>query len=66
MAQIIRMPQLVEKTGVSRAHVYALMKDGAFPRPIRLGRRAVGWRAADVDSWLESRPQAGSWREVAP
>jgi prophage regulatory protein len=33
---------------------------GAFPRPIRLGKRAVGWRERDVTEWLESREQAVS------
>lgn len=61
MAQIIRLPQLVEKTGISRAHVYALIGRGEFPRPIRLGRRAVGWREDEIEDWLDSRPAAGSW-----
>lgn len=62
MTEIIRMPQLTEKTCISRAHVYGLLSRGEFPRPIRLGRRAVGWRVEDVETWLSSRPEAGSWR----
>lgn len=61
MAQIIRLPQLVEKTGISRAHVYALIGRGEFPRPVRLGRRAVGWREDEIEDWLDTRPAAGSW-----
>jgi prophage regulatory protein len=62
MTLIIRMPQLIEKTRISRAHIYALLSRGEFPRPIRLGRRAVGWREDDIEAWLASRPEAGSWR----
>lgn len=62
MPSIIRMPQLVEKTRISRAHVYNLIGRGEFPRPIRLGRRAVGWREDEIEAWLASRPVAGSWR----
>jgi predicted DNA-binding transcriptional regulator AlpA len=27
---------------------------GRFPRPVRVGRRAVRWRTSDLDTWLES------------
>jgi prophage regulatory protein len=26
-----------------------------FPRPVRLGVRAVGWRESDIVAWLASR-----------
>jgi prophage regulatory protein len=32
--------------------------DGAFPAPVRLGTRAVGWRWSDLDEWTQSRPGA--------
>ncbi|WBU53986.1 AlpA family transcriptional regulator [Paracoccus sp. SCSIO 75233] len=31
------------------------MAEGDFPVPIRLGKRAVGWKRSDVGAWLESR-----------
>jgi prophage regulatory protein len=37
-----------------------MMARGDFPRPVRLGIRAVGWRESDVRDWLESREQAVS------
>ena len=34
----------VEKfSGLSRASIYRLMREGKFPRPVRLGERAVAW-----------------------
>jgi prophage regulatory protein len=30
------------------------VKRGDFPAPVKLGARAVGWRRADVDTWMES------------
>lgn len=61
MTKIIRLPGVLEVTGISRPQVYRLMRLGEFPRPISIGARAVGWRVADVEAWLESRPIAGSW-----
>lgn len=57
---ILRMPQVIEKTGLARATVYKLVKGGSFPKPLKLGARAVGWRVADVQRWLESRPEGGT------
>lgn len=64
MATILRMPQVIEMTGVSRAHVYALISRDEFPRPIRIGKRAVGWVATDVEAWITTRPLAGSWTKT--
>ena len=30
-----------------------MMANGEFPKPIKLGRRAVGWREQDIKDWLE-------------
>ena len=32
--------------------IYQYIKDGAFPKPVRLGPRAVGWLEADVSDWI--------------
>ena len=58
--QILRLPEVVTITRISKATIYRLLNIGSFPRPIRLGERCVGWRRVEVDSWLESRDRAGS------
>ena len=64
MATIIRLPHVMKKVGVSRAHLYALISRGEFPRPISIGKRAVGWVANDVEEWIAARPLAGSWKRT--
>jgi prophage regulatory protein len=32
-----------------------MMADGRFPKPMKLGERAVGWSEAEIAAWLESR-----------
>lgn len=63
-SQILRMRDVVELTRISRSRIYVLMGrvEDAFPRPIRLGARAVGWRRAEIEAWLDSRERAGSAR----
>ena len=53
-----RRPAVEELTGLSRSSIYELMELDLFPRPIRIGRRAVAWRESDIEAWLASRPIA--------
>ena len=50
----IRRQEVQELTGLARSTIYALVKAGRFPKPLRLGPRAVGWRLADVLAWLDA------------
>ncbi|SFR32721.1 helix-turn-helix transcriptional regulator [Litoreibacter janthinus] len=56
--QILRRPKVESIVGLSRSTIYELMAQGSFPRPIKLGPRAVGWRERDVLAWLAARPTA--------
>ncbi len=54
---ILRLPIVIEKTGLSRSTIYRYLGDGNFPSPIKIGYRAVGWRANDIDLWLNEKQQ---------
>ena len=56
--RILRMPEAVSKSGLSRGSIYRLMKIGQFPKSVKLSERAIGWREADIDDWLASRQHA--------
>ncbi|MCY4509607.1 MAG: AlpA family phage regulatory protein [Acidobacteria bacterium] len=49
-------------TALSRSAVYALMAESRFPKPIRIGSRAVRWVEREVLDFIASRPWAGSGR----
>ncbi|MDE0236527.1 MAG: AlpA family transcriptional regulator [bacterium] len=51
-------PQVEALCRLSTSSIYRLMSDGLFPKPIRVGRRAVRWYASEIDAWLASRPRA--------
>ena len=53
--KILRRPAVEAATGLSRSTIYQMMSTGLFPKPIRLGPRAVGWRESDLSAWLEER-----------
>ena len=51
----LRRKQVETRTGLSRSTIYQYIKDGAFPRPVQLGLRAVGWLESDVSDWIAAR-----------
>ena len=55
---ILRLPAVKARTGLSRSAIYSRVSEGTFPRSVRLGGRAVGWRESEIESWLSSRVEA--------
>lgn len=56
--KIIRLPEVIQETGLSRSTIYLRMSKGDFPQSISLGERAVGWLQEDVNQWLEEKISA--------
>ena len=52
--RILRRRQVEERTGLSRSTIYRRMQAGTFPPAVALGGRLVGWRAADIEQFLEN------------
>lgn len=50
---ILRFPEILRKTGLSKSQIYRLIARGSFPAQVRLSARAVGWRKKDIDKWLD-------------
>lgn len=50
-----RLPTVLDRVGTSKTTVYAMVKAGTFPAPVKIGQRAVAWRRSDVDAWIDSR-----------
>ena len=53
-----RLHVVEERTGFKKSSVYAGVKAGTFPAPVRLSARAVAWREEDIDRWITERTTA--------
>ncbi len=53
--RILRLPQVISKTGLGRDSIYRGDRDGWFPERIKLSERASGWFEDEIDAWLEKR-----------
>ena len=55
MDRMLNVRQVGEITGCSTPTVYRRMRDDGFPRPLKLGARAVRWYESEVREWLATR-----------
>lgn len=59
--RILRRQKVEEGLGVSRSTIYGWLNPQSsqylpeFPKPIRLGKSAVGWREDEILEFIESR-----------
>ena len=64
-SRLIRLPEVLSRTGYGRTSIYRKMEDGSFPKSVKLGgppldtsvfdSRAIAWIEEEVDKWIESR-----------
>ena len=62
--RLIRLSEVLSRTGFGRTSIYRKMEDGSFPRSVKLGgppidpnvfdSRAVAWIEDEVEQWIES------------
>lgn len=52
---IIRLPEVMRRTGLSRSSIYLRVSKGTMPKHISLGGRAVGWLKSEINFWLEQQ-----------
>lgn len=55
ISRLIRRHEVENRTGKSRAGIYESMDAGTFPRPVKIGPRAVAWVESEINDWLRQR-----------
>ena len=53
--QILRLPDVMKMTGLSRSTIYASISQDVFPKQFHLGPRSVGWLKREIDEWVKQR-----------
>ncbi|MFZ4699172.1 MAG: helix-turn-helix transcriptional regulator [Candidatus Methylumidiphilus sp.] len=61
LAQIVgnlrAIPPIPPIVPVCRSSIWYMVKNGQFPKPVKLGPRTTAWRVEDVRDWIESKSQ---------
>lgn len=67
VAQILRLPAVIQKTQLSRSSIYRLEAEGKFPKRVQLceGGKAVGWYAHEIEEYLANRQRVADTPKAA-
>ncbi|HJR10040.1 MAG TPA: AlpA family phage regulatory protein [Rhodanobacteraceae bacterium] len=52
--RLLPMRAVRDQVALHPATVYAMVKDGTFPKPVKLGRRSL-WIESEVQAWIAER-----------
>ncbi len=63
--KILRLPTVLDRTGLSRTTIYQRQADGQFPKSVSLGARSVGWIEAEVEEWITRQIEQSRIARVA-
>lgn len=55
---LIRLSEVMRRTGYGRAWIYRLISQGRFPKPVKIGPRCVAFIESEVDEWINQRIDA--------
>lgn len=56
--RMLRRGEVEKITALSKSTLYRMIARGDFPPPMRLGLRAVGWRASTISAWVSERTES--------
>lgn len=54
----LRRSAVEQITGLRRSSIYKFIDEGRFPKPIRIGPRAVAWLESDIAAWQQEQIKA--------
>lgn len=57
--RMLRRKEVEAITGRSRSAIYEGMADGTFPKPVKIGARAVAWPESSIRTWIAERMEGG-------
>ena len=62
--RILRIRTVLERTGLSRSTLYRKMRDGTFPKQVRISEHCCGWRESAINHWIAD-PSAYTEKQTA-
>jgi len=48
--RLLRLPEVLSRIPYKRSRFLGLVREGVFPRPVKLGPRAVAWPESQIDA----------------
>ncbi|HHV7361401.1 TPA: helix-turn-helix transcriptional regulator [Morganella morganii] len=52
---LIRLSEVLKRTGYGKQWIYKLIKRGEFPKQVKIGSRSVAFVESEVDAWIADK-----------
>ena len=52
--RLIRLPEVIQITSLSRTQIYRLIAAGTFPKQRRISHKVAAWKESEVAAWIDS------------
>ncbi|WP_413482145.1 helix-turn-helix transcriptional regulator [Morganella psychrotolerans] len=52
---LIRLPEVMRRTGFSKPYLYKLISDDKFPKQVKIGTRSIAFIESEVDEWVANK-----------
>ncbi|HMO74529.1 MAG TPA: AlpA family phage regulatory protein [Sphingopyxis sp.] len=56
--RFLSIGEVMRQTSYSRTTIWRRIRDGTFPRPIKLGGRMRAWAERDIEQWKAEKDRA--------
>ncbi|PWD57663.1 AlpA family phage regulatory protein [Pectobacterium parmentieri] len=53
--RLVKMPEVMHRTGNGKAWIYRFISQGRFPKPIKIGSRSIAFIESEIDEWINQR-----------
>lgn len=53
--QLIRLKEISERFCIPTSTIWYWIKEGNFPKPIKMGTRFIAWRESELSEWLDAK-----------
>ena len=54
-SNLLRLQQVMDRTGLGRSSIYAMVSKEEFPKPIKIGLRSSAWLENEIRDWVRDK-----------
>ncbi|WP_306765522.1 helix-turn-helix transcriptional regulator [Komagataeibacter rhaeticus] len=58
--RLLRLREVTERTGLSRATIYRHINKGTFPKPRKLSSGTIRWHSGIIENWINTDGTPGN------
>ena len=52
--RLLRLAEVRSRVGLGKTSIYEMVRQGLFPKPIKITPAAVRWSEREIDAWIAS------------